>query len=161
MLTGQKSAWVSNGTIASHALLFLSIDREDGTSGGGVAFVPLDLDGVTRGKPLNKMGQRALNQGEIYFDDVKLPKELMLIEPEMYEFTLDMVLADGQRRDGRDLHRRGAVGLRGGAGLHEGARAGRQAHLRAPARAEAPVRHVPDRRGLPRALAATRSSTTR
>ncbi len=93
ILTGQKSAWVSNGTIASHGLLFLSIDREDGTTGGGVAFVPLDLDGISRGKPLNKMGQRALNQGEIYFDDVKLPKELMLIEPEMYEFTLDMVLA--------------------------------------------------------------------
>ncbi|MDP3936712.1 MAG: acyl-CoA dehydrogenase family protein [Deltaproteobacteria bacterium] len=93
ILKGQKSAWVSNGTIATHALVFLSVDRDDGTSGGGVAFVPLDLDGITRGKPLNKMGQRALNQGEIYFDDVKLPKELMLIEPEMYEFMLDMVLA--------------------------------------------------------------------
>ncbi|MFQ5457376.1 MAG: acyl-CoA dehydrogenase family protein [Myxococcota bacterium] len=93
LLKGQKSAWVSNGTIASHALVFLTLDKPDGASGGGVAFIPLDLPGITRGKPLDKMGQRALNQGEIFFDDVKLPAELMLIEPEMYEFTLDMVLA--------------------------------------------------------------------
>jgi alkylation response protein AidB-like acyl-CoA dehydrogenase len=92
VLTGQKSAWVSNGTIATHALVFLTIETPDGL-GGGVAFVPLDLPGITRGKPLNKLGQRALNQGEIYFDDVRLPAELMLVDPTMYEFALDTVLA--------------------------------------------------------------------
>jgi alkylation response protein AidB-like acyl-CoA dehydrogenase len=93
IISGQKSAWVSNGTIATHALVFLSIEGTEGSKGGGVAFIPLDLPGITRGKPLNKMGQRALNQGEIYFDEVRLPQELMLIQPEMYEFSLDMVLA--------------------------------------------------------------------
>jgi len=93
VLTGQKSAWVSNGTIATHALVFLTIETDDGGIGGGVAFVPLDLPGVTRGKPLNKLGQRALNQGEIFFDDMRLPAELMLIDPTMYEFALDTVLA--------------------------------------------------------------------
>ena len=93
LLTGQKSAWVSNGTIATHALVFLTIETDDGGLGGGVAFVPLDLPGITRGKPLNKLGQRALNQGEIYFDDVRLPAELMLVDPTMYEFALDLVLA--------------------------------------------------------------------
>ena len=36
--------------------------------------VPLDLKGVSRGKPLDKIGQRSLPQGEIYFDNVKVPK---------------------------------------------------------------------------------------
>jgi alkylation response protein AidB-like acyl-CoA dehydrogenase len=49
ILKGQKAAWVSNGTIATHGLAFLTIDRPDGTSGGGVAFIPFDLPGVTRG----------------------------------------------------------------------------------------------------------------
>lgn len=92
VITGQKSAWVSNGTIATHALVFLTIET-DGGIGGGVAFVPLDLPGISRGKPLNKLGQRALNQGEIFFDDTRLPAELMLIDPTMYEFALDTVLA--------------------------------------------------------------------
>ncbi len=78
VISGQKAAWVSNGTIAKYAALFLSLDPSKGMEGGGVACVPLDLPGVTRGKPLNKMGQRALNQGEIYFDNVRIPKEMMI-----------------------------------------------------------------------------------
>lgn len=93
VLRGQKSAWVSNGTIATHALTFLSLDPSQGMAGGGVAVVPLDLAGVTRGKPLDKMGQRALNQGEIFFDDVRLPARLMLTDATLYEITLDMTLA--------------------------------------------------------------------
>jgi hypothetical protein len=30
VISGQKSAWVSNGTIATHALTFLSVDKERG-----------------------------------------------------------------------------------------------------------------------------------
>jgi alkylation response protein AidB-like acyl-CoA dehydrogenase len=93
VLRGQKSAWVSNGTIATHALTFLSLDPSQGMAGGGVAVIPLDLAGITRGKPLDKMGQRALNQGEIFFDDVRLPGRFMLAGAEVYEMTLDMTLA--------------------------------------------------------------------
>ena len=84
VINGQKSAWVSNGTIASHALLFLTVDPTMGMAGGGVAVVPLDLPGVTKGKPLNKLGQRALNQGEIFFDDVRIPRHYMLVEASAY-----------------------------------------------------------------------------
>jgi alkylation response protein AidB-like acyl-CoA dehydrogenase len=93
VLSGQKSAWVSNGSIATHALTFLSIDPSQGMAGGGVAVIPLDLRGITRGKPLDKLGQRALNQGEIFFDDVRLPARFMLTGAELYELTLDMTLA--------------------------------------------------------------------
>ena len=93
LIRGQKSAWVSNGTIATHALAFLSLDPSLGPAAGGVALIPLDLPGVTRGKPLNKLGQRALNQGEIFFDDVSIPIECMLVGSEAYTHVLDSVLA--------------------------------------------------------------------
>ncbi len=93
VLNGQKSAWVSNGTVATHALAFLGVDRARGMAGGGVALVPLDLPGVTKGPPLNKLGQRALNQGEIFFDDVRIPRKYMLVGPDAYTLTIDAVLA--------------------------------------------------------------------
>jgi len=92
VIRGQKSAWVSNGTIATVATLFCTIDGDRGFGHGGVAVVPLDLPGVSRGKPLDKLGQRALNQGEIHFDDVRIPARNMLIPPELYGFTVEGVL---------------------------------------------------------------------
>ncbi len=93
VINGQKSSWVSNGTIATHALLFLTIDPSMGMAGGGVAIVPLNLPGVTKGKPLDKLGQRALNQGEIFFDNVRIPRDYMLVEAEGYSTVLNMTLA--------------------------------------------------------------------
>ena len=93
VLNGQKSAWVSNGTIATHALMFLGVDRTRGSAGSSVALVPLDRPGVTRGKPLDKLGQRALNQGEIFLEDVRIPKDYMLVATEAYPFTIETVLA--------------------------------------------------------------------
>ncbi|MBW2234751.1 MAG: acyl-CoA/acyl-ACP dehydrogenase [Deltaproteobacteria bacterium] len=93
VIKGQKAAWVSNGTIATTAALFCTIDPAEGFKGGGVALVPLDLDGVSRGAPLDKLGQRALNQGEIFFDDVRIPAEYMVIGKEAYGAVVEMVLA--------------------------------------------------------------------
>jgi alkylation response protein AidB-like acyl-CoA dehydrogenase len=81
IINGQKSAWVSNGTIATHSLLHVNLDPSRGMQGQGIAICPLDLPGITRGKPLNKIGQRPLNQGEIFFDDVHLPKQYMIMTP--------------------------------------------------------------------------------
>ncbi len=92
VINGQKAAWVSNGTIADVATLFCTIDPSQGFKGGGVCLVPLDLPGVSRGKPLDKLGQRALNQGEIFFDDVRVPAEYMVIGPEAYSFVVESVL---------------------------------------------------------------------
>jgi alkylation response protein AidB-like acyl-CoA dehydrogenase len=92
VIKGQKAAWVSNGTIAQVAALFCTIDGDQGFQGGGVAVVPLDLPGVSRGKALDKLGQRALNQGEIFFDDVRIPAEFMVIGKEAYGFVVETVL---------------------------------------------------------------------
>jgi alkylation response protein AidB-like acyl-CoA dehydrogenase len=93
VIDGQKAAWVSNGTIATHTLAYLTIDASKGMSGGGICIIPLDLPGVRKGKPLDKMGQRALNQGEIFFDNVRVPKEYMLVDEESYDAMLDITLS--------------------------------------------------------------------
>ena len=93
VLNGQKAAWVSNGTISTHSLVYLQIDPSLGLAGGGICIVPHDLPGVSKGKPLNKLGQRALNQGEIFFDDVRVPREYMIVDQESYESMLDLTLA--------------------------------------------------------------------
>src|SRR3990170_60877 len=93
VINGQKSAWVSNGTIATHTLAFLSVDASRGMAGTGVAVIPLGLPGVSRGKPLNKLGQRALNQGEIFFDNVRIPRHYMLVEPGAMGLATDTILA--------------------------------------------------------------------
>ena len=74
ILSGQKSAWVSCGPTATHAMVNVQIDRARGPSGGGVCMLPLNLAGVSRGRPLEKHGVRDLPQGEIFFDDVRIPQ---------------------------------------------------------------------------------------
>jgi len=82
VIRGQKAAWVSNGTVAKHALTFVSLENDEGSEPDvGVTVVALDSAGVSRGKPLDKLGQRALNQGEVYFDDVVVPADQMLVIP--------------------------------------------------------------------------------
>jgi alkylation response protein AidB-like acyl-CoA dehydrogenase len=92
IIKGQKSSWVSNGPIATVAALFCTIEGDKGFDGGGVAVVPLDLPGVSKGKPLNKIGQRALPQGEIFFDEVRIPGGYMLAGQDAYRDTLNMQL---------------------------------------------------------------------
>jgi len=92
VIRGQKSAWVSNGTIATVAALFCTLDPSEGFQGGGVCLVPLDLPGVSRGRPIDKLGQRALNQGEIFFDDVRIPGDFMVVGKDLYAGAVEAVL---------------------------------------------------------------------
>jgi len=62
-------------------------------SGGGICLVDLTQPGVSRGKPLNKMGQRELPQGEIFFDNAEVPLDDMIIDNESYEMFTDITLA--------------------------------------------------------------------
>ncbi|MCP4754611.1 MAG: acyl-CoA/acyl-ACP dehydrogenase [Proteobacteria bacterium] len=81
IVNGEKAAWVSNGTIATHAVLHVGLDPARGMAGTGLAIIPLDLPGISRGKPLDKMGQRSLNQGSIIFQEARIPKQYMVIVP--------------------------------------------------------------------------------
>jgi alkylation response protein AidB-like acyl-CoA dehydrogenase len=95
ILNGQKAAWVSCGTIAGCGMIFATYeDSKIGRAGGAVFLMPLDLPGISRGKPLDKLGQRTLNQGEIFFDNVRVPAQFFLADdPEMYAMMLGGFLA--------------------------------------------------------------------
>ena len=95
VINGQKAAWVSGGTISTHCWLHVQVDPTQGFAGSGCAIVPMDLPGVSKGKPLNKMGQRDLNQGELFFDDVRIPAQYMVIDPDFYTPILEMFLTTG------------------------------------------------------------------
>jgi acyl-CoA dehydrogenase len=93
VINGQSSAWISNGTVAQVALAYMAADYGDGFHGTGEhgpfthgigMILPLDLPGISRGKPLDKIGQRALPQGEIYFDNVKVPKRFAIALKDEY-----------------------------------------------------------------------------
>jgi acyl-CoA dehydrogenase len=91
VINGQCSAWVSNGVVAQLALGYIGAEYDgsffdrNGRPHGMTVFIPLDLPGVSKGKPLDKIGQRALPQGEIYFDNVRIPKRFgVALENEYY-----------------------------------------------------------------------------
>jgi alkylation response protein AidB-like acyl-CoA dehydrogenase len=84
VLSGQKSAWVSNAPIATHAMLNVQLEPGAGLERGGVCLVPLDLPGVSRGPALEKLGIRSLPQGELFFDEVRIPRQNMIVEVEGY-----------------------------------------------------------------------------
>ena len=80
ILTGQSSAWVSGAPVAQTAIVAVACDYGSGIyneENGGLnqisMLVSLEDPRVSKGKPLNKLGQRALPQGEIFFDDVRVP----------------------------------------------------------------------------------------
>ena len=87
IVNGQKSAWVSNGPIAEVCILYCAADTGNGPDphNGCVLVLPMDAPGVSRGKPLEKMGQRALPQGDIFFDNVELSSDYILAGPVAYK----------------------------------------------------------------------------
>ncbi|MCP4038577.1 MAG: acyl-CoA/acyl-ACP dehydrogenase [bacterium] len=93
VIQGQKAAWVSNGPIADIAVVFCTLDQSQGFKGGGVFLVPLDLPGVSRPKPLDKLGQRSLPQGELFFEQVRVPGSHMVVGPDLYTIALEVMLA--------------------------------------------------------------------
>ncbi|MBR8161942.1 acyl-CoA dehydrogenase family protein [Burkholderia vietnamiensis] len=95
VVDGQKAAWVSNGTVAGLCVLFAAYEDGSGEHKQCVVLVPLDAHGVKRGKPLEKMGQRALPQGELFFDSVRIPADHLLAAPGTeYEHAAYAVLTE-------------------------------------------------------------------
>lgn len=96
VINGQKSAWVSNGPISDVLVLYCAADSGAGPDkeNGAVIIVPCETKGISKGKPLDKMGQRALNQGEIFFDNVELPMEHLLAGPDNYQRAVYAIHAD-------------------------------------------------------------------
>lgn len=96
LVTGQKSAWVSNALIATHALTWVTVcDAAGNAEGGGIALVPLDSPGVSRGAPTSLLGSRDFPQCPLHFDAVRIPDEYLLVGPIEYETAADQFLNVG------------------------------------------------------------------
>jgi acyl-CoA dehydrogenase len=99
IINGQSSAWVTNGCVAQVALLDIVADYGDGyfdaegNTYGCNIIVPLDLPGISRGKPLEKLGKRPQPQGEIYYDSVKVPRRWATATRDDYEIKHAMAWA--------------------------------------------------------------------
>lgn len=78
VLDGAK-AFISNGPTADVYLVaavrsdLVDAPREERTKGLGVYVVPRGLDGFTIGKPLDKLGMRSSETGELHFEGVVVP----------------------------------------------------------------------------------------
>lgn len=95
VINGQKSAWISNGPIADLCILYCAWDDGSGESKFCTLLVPLDRPGFSRGKVLDKLGQRPLPQGELYFEDVRIPKDHVVAAPgEEYDRSVYAVLCE-------------------------------------------------------------------
>jgi len=77
LLNGTKM-WITNGGYADFYLVFATTDPEKKHRGIASLIVPSNLEGVSHGEPIDKMGQRASNTTAVTFKDVKVPKENLL-----------------------------------------------------------------------------------
>ena len=79
VLNGSKT-WISNGINANLAIVAAKSDP-DNPRAIGLFLVEDGMEGFTRGKPLKKMGLLSQDTAELFFSDVKIPKENVLGDP--------------------------------------------------------------------------------
>ena len=74
IINGAKAQWISNGTSATDIMAIVKIASGDNAGNSAIFVIPSDTKGVSKGKPADKIGERAKNQTEIFFDDVRVPE---------------------------------------------------------------------------------------
>lgn len=93
LINGQKSAWVSGAMTAEVTALYCMAEVDGEVKPGISVIVPLDAPGVSRGKPLDKIGMRGCNQGELFFENVEVPLSHLLAGPDTYNEFVYKTLA--------------------------------------------------------------------
>lgn len=92
VINGAKSPWIVNAAIATHLVTSLILISERNVAEHAIAFIPLDLPGVSRGDPVAMLGQRSLGQAALRFDSVRVPRRHVLIERAEYEVEFKRTL---------------------------------------------------------------------
>lgn len=82
IINGSK-CFITNGGIASLYVVFANSAPEKGPRGVSAFIVPRETPGITVGKEEDKMGHRASNTTELFFDDVKIPEGNLLAKEGM------------------------------------------------------------------------------
>jgi alkylation response protein AidB-like acyl-CoA dehydrogenase len=81
VINGAKAAWCTNGWLADSFILMAAVETSHGMEGTGTFIIPYDWGGIARGKPINKLGLRALNQADLFFESCEVPAEFLIIPP--------------------------------------------------------------------------------
>jgi len=105
LLSGQKT-WISCGSIATHALVFATVDSKLGHKGITCFIVDTKSKGFTARAIKGKLGLRSSDTSELFLDEVRVPKENILGEVGV-GFKIAMSALD----NGRFSVAAGAVGL--------------------------------------------------
>jgi alkylation response protein AidB-like acyl-CoA dehydrogenase len=77
VLSGQKT-FISNGILADLVVVVARTDPDAGHQGISLLVVERGMDGFERGRNLDKIGQHAQDTAELFFDQVRVPKENLL-----------------------------------------------------------------------------------
>ncbi|HRP98981.1 MAG TPA: acyl-CoA dehydrogenase family protein [Terrimesophilobacter sp.] len=78
VLNGSKR-WISNGGEADLYLVYTRLSEASGAKGIGALVVESSAPGVTFGSPERLMGFRGIPSSDIYFDDVEVPQENLVV----------------------------------------------------------------------------------
>src|SRR4051794_2574304 len=79
-LSGSKT-FVTSGITAGLVIVAAYVKGEPGVEGLGLFVVEEHMPGFTRGRKLDKVGHRGQDTGELFFDEVHVPRENVLGEP--------------------------------------------------------------------------------
>ncbi|MFI6938267.1 acyl-CoA dehydrogenase family protein [Streptomyces sp. NPDC050418] len=79
LLNGSKT-FISNGILADLVIVVARTTPEGGAKGLSLLVVERGMEGFERGRNLDKIGQKAQDTAELFFRDVKVPKENLLGE---------------------------------------------------------------------------------
>ncbi|MFD0276282.1 acyl-CoA dehydrogenase family protein [Kitasatospora sp. NPDC127111] len=79
LLNGAKT-FISNGILADLVIVVARTTPEGGAHGLSLLVVERGMPGFERGRNLDKIGQKAQDTAELFFEDVRVPKENLLGE---------------------------------------------------------------------------------
>lgn len=77
VINGQKT-FISNGQNADLVVVVAKTDPKEGAKGTTLFLVETDREGFRRGRNLEKIGRKAQDTSELFFDNVRVPPENML-----------------------------------------------------------------------------------
>ncbi|MGD9962074.1 acyl-CoA dehydrogenase family protein [Nocardioides sp.] len=79
VLNGQKT-FISNGILADLVIVVARTDPDAGHQGISLLVVERGMEGFSRGRNLDKIGQHAQDTAELFFDEVRVPRQNLLGE---------------------------------------------------------------------------------
>jgi len=93
VLNGSKT-YISNGILADYVVVAAKLEGADNPHAMVLLVVERDMEGFERGRNLDKMGLKAQDTAELFFNNVKVPMENILGEPGKGFFYLMEGLAE-------------------------------------------------------------------